>query len=167
MSYKLYTETYVSDIASAIRTKNGVSSTYRLSEMARAITDIPTRSEQDMEDLLITGVAPANIFSGEYSNSEVTMIRNSAFLSCVSLTSVNFPECVTITYGAFQNCISLKSVSFPKCIMIGTNAFKSCTSLTSVSFPICTTIDATAFQSCSSLTSINFPMCTMISDSAF
>ena len=104
MGYRLYNEAYVSSIASMIRTKNGASSTYRLSEMVKAIADIPTRSEQDMEDLLITGVAPNNIFSGELSNSEVTRIRGSAFKDCVSLTSADFPLCTTIGSDAFWSC---------------------------------------------------------------
>ena len=120
MGYRLYNEAYVSSIASMIRTKNGASSTYRLSEMVKAIADIPTRSEQDMEDMLLMGVLPRNFFFGEYSDSEVTVIGNRVFEYCPSLTSVNFPVCTLISDYAFSGCSSLRFISFPKCTAIGT-----------------------------------------------
>ena len=42
MAKKLYEESSVSDIAAAIREKNGLSATYNISEMGPAIRDIPT-----------------------------------------------------------------------------------------------------------------------------
>ena len=39
---KLYNSESIQDIADAIRGKNGSSNTYKVSEMAQAITDIPT-----------------------------------------------------------------------------------------------------------------------------
>lgn len=42
MAKKLYTESYIEDIADAIRTKTGGSDTYTVSEMAQAIEDIPS-----------------------------------------------------------------------------------------------------------------------------
>ena len=44
MAKKLYEESSVSDIAAAIREKNGSSTTYNISEMGPAIRDIPTSS---------------------------------------------------------------------------------------------------------------------------
>lgn len=44
MTKKLYPEESVSDIAAAIREKNGLSTTYNISEMGPAIRDIPTSS---------------------------------------------------------------------------------------------------------------------------
>ena len=42
MALKLYEESSVSNIADAIRTKNGESDTYKIGEMAAAILAIPT-----------------------------------------------------------------------------------------------------------------------------
>ena len=44
MAKKLYEEASVQAIANAIRGKNGLSSTYKIADMAQAITDIPTGS---------------------------------------------------------------------------------------------------------------------------
>ena len=42
MSQKLYTESDIADIADAIREKNGLSDTYKVSDMANAIRSIPS-----------------------------------------------------------------------------------------------------------------------------
>lgn len=42
MSLKLYQDTDVQAIANAIRAKNGLSTKYKVSEMAQAVTDLPT-----------------------------------------------------------------------------------------------------------------------------
>lgn len=41
MSIKLYEENNVQNIASAIREKNGLTTEYKISEMAQAIIDLP------------------------------------------------------------------------------------------------------------------------------
>lgn len=45
MSKKLYEETNIQDIADAIREKNGEETTYKVSEMAQAISDIPSGTD--------------------------------------------------------------------------------------------------------------------------
>lgn len=42
MAKKLYEESSIQDIASAIRAKNGSSDTYTVAQMSTAIADIPT-----------------------------------------------------------------------------------------------------------------------------
>lgn len=42
MALKLYSDTDIQNIANAIRTKNGSTDTYKVSEMAQAIEDIPS-----------------------------------------------------------------------------------------------------------------------------
>ena len=93
-----------------------------------------------------------------------------------SVTSVSFPELLTVGdsgFGnngshfanAFQNCTSLTTASFPKLTGIYgtgafTSAFRGCTSLTSVSFPeltgASTSSFASAFVGCTLLTSVSF-----------
>ena len=101
-----------------------------------------------------------------YGNS-ISFIGSSAFFSCHSLASVNFPVCTDIGYFAFGGCASLTSVSFPACMSIESYAFGGCTSLASVDFPACTYIGDGAFTNCRSLTSISFPVCTYIGGNAF
>lgn len=54
MSKALITEAYLTDIADAIRAKNGSSDTYTPPQMAAAIADIPTGGDVDVEALSVT-----------------------------------------------------------------------------------------------------------------
>jgi len=54
MSKALITEGYLTDIANAIRAKNGSADTYTPPQMAAAIADIPTGSDVDVEELNVT-----------------------------------------------------------------------------------------------------------------
>ena len=105
--------------------------------------------------------------TGTFENSKITKIRNGAFASCSSLTTVNFPSCTTIGNNAFSDCSKLTTASFPVCTTIGTYAFYCCNSLTTASFPVCTTIEGRAFYWCYNLTTISFPVCTSIGSDAF
>jgi hypothetical protein len=66
----------------------------------------------------------------------VTIIRESAFLYCSSLTSITIPDSVaSIGNGAFYECTSLTSIAIPNSVAsIGNGAFFNCTSLTSITF---------------------------------
>jgi hypothetical protein len=142
MANKLYTENSIQNIADAIRYKNNLlSATYRVSDMAQAILNLP--SDNVHLEVVTQEQRNASIaYDSTYSN-----IGSYAFQRCSLLTSVSFPECTTIGNSAFQYCSSLTDISFPKCILIGTSAFYSCSSLTEANFPECTSIDDYAFFS--------------------
>ena len=165
MAQKFYNESDIQAIASAIRAKNGLSSTYTVSQMASAIQDIPSGSggggNADIEDGLITRTLST------YENSRVTRIGNYVFQSYIALTSINFPSVTTIESGAFANCSALTSINFPSVITIEPYAFSRCSALTSVKFPQATTIGDSAFNNCRALTSVEFPKAITIGDSAF
>ena len=101
----------------------------------------------------------------------VTIIRESAFANCSSLTSVTIPNSVTsIESCAFDGCSSLTSVTIPNSVTsIGESAFKGCSSLTSVTIPnSVTSIGYGAFNGSSGLTSVTIPnSVTSIYDYAF
>ena len=166
MAQKFYNESDIQAIASAIRAKNGLSSTYKVSQMASAIQNIPSGSggggNTDIEDSLVT-----RTISGVYENSRVTKIGSWAFFSCSALTSVSFPQATSIGVSAFQYCSALTSVNFPQVTTIGTSAFYACFTLTSISFPQAKFISNNTFYSCTALTSVNFPQVIRISAYAF
>ena len=163
MAQKFYNESDIQAIASAIRAKNGLSNTYKVSQMASAIQDIPSGSEgnTDAEDGLITKTLSV------YENSRVTTIGSYAFCYYKNLISVSFPQVSQIGSYAFQSCSALTSVSFPQARLIDSYAFKSCSALTSISFPQVTSIGTDAFYSCNHLTSVNFPQASNIGNEAF
>ena len=90
----------------------------------------------------------------------VTNIGSEAFVDCISLTSVEFPNSVTsIGDAAFFYCSALTSVTIPNSVTsIGDEAFQYCHNLTSVTIPSSvTSIGKRAFQYCHSLTSVTIP----------
>ena len=65
---------------------------------------------------ITTAIIPASVTYNSVSYS-VTSIGESAFESCISLTSVTIPNSVTsIGEGAFESCISLTSVTIPNSV---------------------------------------------------
>jgi hypothetical protein len=100
-----------------------------------------------------------------------TIIGDSAFYRCFSLTSVTIPDSVTsIGVEAFVYCTNLTSVTISNGVTtIGGGAFDSCTSLTSVTIPnSVTSIGDYAFDSCTSLTNVTIGNAvTSIGDGAF
>ena len=90
----------------------------------------------------------------------MTSIGNSAFSSCISLTSITIPSSVTnIGIRAFSYCIRLTSITIPSSVTsIGGSAFYSCSNLTSIEIPdSVTSVEAMAFGGCRSLTRITIP----------
>ena len=144
-------------------TENGVytpSSGHAFSEVTVDVSG--GGGDTDVEDGIIT-----RTISGSYTNRRVTQVGSYVFVSCTSLTTVNFPACMTISNSAFFGCYRLTTASFPVCTTIGSQAFSGCYNLTAASFPACTTIGNYAFSGCYSLTTISFPVCTTIGNQAF
>ena len=104
---------------------------------------------------------PAGKGSSAYTIPQgITSIGDSAFDSCVSLTSVTIPDSVTsIGNIAFSFCTSLTSITIPDSVTsIGDGAFYACYSLTSITIPdSVTSIGDWAFFNCDSLTSVSIP----------
>ncbi len=90
---------------------------------------------------------------------DVTIIGDTSFSKCETLTGVTIPEGVTsIGYSAFEYCSNLASVTFPETLTIISDfAFYYCDALVKVTIPESVTkIGSYAFRSCGSLTSITF-----------
>ena len=111
----------------------------------------------------------ANIYGAcwLYSNSAITYIGASKFHYTYGLTSINIPNVSIISQSAFVSCSSLKNISGPNIKQIGQRAFYYCNALTDLNFPVCTTVEASAFETCTRLSSINLPLCTYLGAYAF
>ena len=177
MGLKLYPETAVINLANAIRSAyGGISTSYRVSDMASAILNIPSSSESGPLNVELTLSILNGTVSGVVSDSTniIYQIAPYAFHKCSYITGADFPICTSIgsyAFGAYYyyNSVTtrLSYVSFPVCTSIGDGAFYQCSSLTSVDFPLCVFIGSDAFGNCYSLSSISFPVCTSIDEDAF
>lgn len=169
----------LTNIANAIRGKNGSSDKYKPGQMADAIDNISAGG---------TGI-PREVIDGVYKIPEVTSFSlpsnatnvgpNAlayAFYSCPSLTSVDLSSLTKVSgesafYEAFYKCTALTSVDLSSLTTIsGRNALESafdvCTALTSVDFSSLTTVSgyhalSNTFSRCNSLTSLSFPALTV------
>lgn len=156
MSKVLVTESYLTDIGDAIRSKNGSSTKYKPSEMAEAIKSLTGGSGQDntvLNSILSRGI------SGDYVNDDATEIGSHAFYCCENLTSATFKKVIKIGLSSFGDCSSLESISLPEVKEIGLSAF-SFSNLKSISMPKVEILDGGygpgIFFSCP-MTTINIP----------
>ena len=176
---KLYEEQHISNIAGAIREKNGKTDSYKVADMAQAIKDIPTGGGSGSNtDALISSDAELN----EYANENVYTLRDYAFyktnIKKISLPNVtklglySFRNCAAETielpmltsyYGgdadawyAFQNCTNLKSISLPLVTSLVDFMFANCTSLEKAVFERCLTFEKANFYGCSKLKVVKF-----------
>ena len=133
---------------------------FHYDESTKSYTDGTTTYEEEFwnEGSTFATLKATSFDELEYFTNLET-IRNGAFVTCTSLSSVTIPNSVTtIGDGAFSDCTSLSSVTIPNsATTIGNYAFQNCSSLSSVTIPnSVTTIGDGAFSDCASLSNINF-----------
>ncbi len=191
MAKVLVTESYLSDIADAIRSKNGASSTYTPAQMASAVEALETKKCGVVLDDVIGNLSSGHLYlpsrSGTISFDGVKSVVAYAlaykFYRNAGLTGATFPDLTTISTSTalaytFSTCTYLASLAFPELTTVsGTTACEylayNCTALASVSFPKLATIGITsnsannrnfyyAFNNCSKLTEVRFPLLTHI-----
>ena len=127
-----------------------------------------TTYSQSVVSPYATNAFAENILSNLY-NQEMGIISfdailrtigNMAFYSCIDLTSISIPECVSsIGNSAFYGCSRISSLTLPDSITeIGDEAFKSCENLTTISLPNgIVSIGSAAFSYCRNLSEITIP----------
>lgn len=90
-----------------------------------------------------------NLLNVYFNNSQVEVIRSSAFEVCTSLTDLDLPESIVeIGDSAFTSCRAIGGLTLPKNLtIIGASAFSSCTNLVVAEIPAnVTSIGGTAFR---------------------
>lgn len=170
----------LTNIANAIRGKNGSSNKYKPGQMAGAIDNIPAGGIGIPREV-IDGVykIPETITSFSLPSNVTDVGKNAlayAFYSCPSLTSVDLSSLTKVSgedafYEAFYNCTALTSVDLSSLTTLSvrnalSSAFDNCTALTSVEFSSLTTVSgyhalSNTFSRCNSLTSLSFPALTV------
>mgnify|MGYP003294396081 CR=1 FL=1 len=80
------------------------------------------------------------------------------FLSCDSLTDIDFHTAPTIGFAMYQNCAGLTNLTIPACVTtIGDNAFAYCENLSYVTIPASVTeFGAKPFHDCPKLKALAF-----------
>ena len=156
MSKVLVTESYLTAIGDAIRSKNSSTTKYKPSEMAGAINDITTQDNTVLNSILDRSI------SGDYVNDDLTEVGNSAFSYCNNLTTATFTKVTKIVKNAFSYCRSLESISLPEVKEIESSSFNDCSSLESISMPKIEVLGSDkelygVFNSSYKMTTINIP----------
>lgn len=161
MSKVLVTDTHLTDIANAIRNKNGSSDTYKPSEMASAISSITT-GDTTIEDGLLN-----KTLSGDYVNDRVTTIGYGSLSGQKSLTSISLPNLIRVEERALFNCAGATTINMPNVEYIGNYGVASCGTLTEVYLPKVITLGTSAFYQDRKVTSVYAPLVETISTHAF
>lgn len=99
--------------------------------------------------------------------SNVTEIRNSAFMSLSTLKSVDFPLATTIRQYGFKNCTALEDVNIPLVSEIESNGFDGCAALKQITVPLITLVNSGVFSGCRSLIIADFSLVTRLNSGAF
>lgn len=163
MANVLVEETSLSNIASAIRGKNGSTAVYKPGEMAAAITNLPTGGSGGGNDdgfLMDTLV--------NYENTTATKIKQGCFKDSTKLATATFTNVSDVGSSAFSGCRALIQVSLPNATTIGNNCFDNCNQLSTVNLSSdVNTLGEYAFSNCKSLTSINIPLVETLKSHAF
>ena len=136
---------HYTDIANAIRAKNGESVQYLPSEMAGKIAELPT--EAAIVDQMISG----KNFTALY-NDRVTTVRNFGFYGS-PFTIVELPKVVSLGQACFQWSALTRAI-LPAYQYGGTTAFGNCTALESIELPDAGNIPAQFFNNCTALKTV-------------
>lgn len=169
--YYIISEKTLTNIADAIRIKNGTLTKYKPTEMDDAILALNANGITPTGTLVINENGTYNVTN--YETAEVNIASSGGggsgegfwdadTIKAVldrSITAVTIPEgTTTIGNHAFAYCGSLKSVSLPNSLTtIGANAFTYCEDLVLTSLPEnITTIGGYAFSFCYSLATLTF-----------
>lgn len=152
----------LTNIANAIRAKNGLSISYHISEMASAIADIPSGGGGDFDWGKIIDQTVSQVY-----HPSVSFIKLYTFYNCQNLTTASFPMVISTGTSAFAVCSSLTTISMPLIQTIAPYTFQSCVSLQEAILPSVTSVYSNAFFGCSALSTVSLGQISSIYTSTF
>ena len=189
-------DAHLTNIAAAIREKNGTTNTYKPGEMAGAIQAI-SASEDLSEELteqanlldeqsskLVVAINSlknkvgnidtsavedafiTHTFGGDYTNDRVTSVKYGTFYGDTALTSVSFPNVTSAADYSFYKCSNLKSINIPKLTSASTYAF-AYTAPSILYFPELTSASTYTFAYITNRCEVNMPKLITIGNSTF
>lgn len=151
MAKKLYTESYIEDIADAIRENISSQDTFTVSEMAHEIEEIGG----DCYDGILNGDG-VRVY-----NPRATALKNRVLQDMNSLASVDLPEVLSIGKYSLAYNSYMESVSIPKCTTVEEQAFlnagASSSDGMSVNMPAVTTFNGNSTFEGSGIVEADFP----------
>lgn len=182
MANVVINDIHLTDIAAAIREKNGSADTYKPSEMAAAIAAITTTpggsdtGETDFEayigrqlsgEVELTCERVGNYgLAGFWNVTKFTVHGNvsgsNAFLGCNKLQEINITENTTIGSNSCYGLTKLATVNAPLATEIGDYAFYNCSALTNATFGDVSRVGEYAFGYCSKLTKVDLGTCNQV-----
>lgn len=170
MANVLVNDTSLTNIANAIRGKNGTTNTYKPAEMAAAITAIETGGGsgsntlfQDMVDRSIRTVTASDL-------AGVIRIGDGAFANCTYLYTISLPDTLhRIGYQAFYYSGIAGELIIPQSVFsIDTSAFQGCDNLEAITTPRgVVEIKSYTFADCEYLKSVIFTNASSLGDRVF
>ena len=152
---------FLTDIADAIREKNGTTDTIYAASFDEEIKNLPTGGGD--EELATSYLSSIDDTLGQNTTklpNGITSIGDYAFYGRSNLALTSLPNSITsIDDYAFDSCGNLALTSLPSNLLkIGQRAFGYCSNLALTSLPdTLTTLSYYAFQSCSKLNIKSIP----------
>ena len=170
MANVLVNDTSLTNIANAIRGKNGTTNTYKPAEMAAAITAIETGGGSGSNTLFhkLVDRSIRTITASDLAG--VTKIGQSAFANCDYLFEISLPDTLQrIETQAFYYSNIYGELIIPQSVnYIGTIAFQGCADLTAITIPSgVTEIKYSTFADCEYLKSVILNNVSSLEDRVF
>lgn len=160
MANVIVNDTNLTDIANAIRDKNGETTTYKPSEMATAIGKIDTQDNSVLNGLIDRSITAI-------SNNEVTKVGAYLFTSCNALKTADFPSATVVDNYCFYYAEYLENVNMPLIKTLGIGSFYACSkSLAKLDFPSLTSMGSLAFAYCRKLETLILRSASVVTMSA-
>lgn len=170
MAKVLITDTHLTNIANAIREKNGEVTSYKPSEMAEAITNI-SGGDSELEASYLSSIDGSLGANCTKLPDGLTAIGANAFRELTNLKLNYLPDTIeSVGAYAFGQDTTMQLSKLPDALKtVGEYAFFNCSGITANSLPEgITEIGKAAFYGCANFTASNIPNgLTIITENSF